>query len=220
MLVQNLHPLQHLQNKRNLLLKRKVQISFMKILLAPLLVLLFNSCDMLHKKRKEPKISNEEVYFFIDTYIKEKSMSQDYQNIRNAFNLFYKESLLAQRRYYLNLDTAIGERFYGLDSLVIFNNGMDSAILFYIEKLSNSQASGFYFSSNKVFACKENNEWRLYDGCGSAIYVETKYTYLMARNNERLWFAYDGEWLYRGQNDSIQENSNFVNHACTMLCGR
>ena len=78
---------------------------------------------------------------------------------------------------------------------------------------------GYTFYAQKLFAFKSLNKWRFYDGCGTAGYDTQKYTLEMVRNNERLWLAFDGEWLKNWDTDQIKENPSFIRHACDMWCG-
>ena len=169
---------------------------------------------------KETKKPNKEAaYPFILQYISEKSHTAQYNEIKLAFNCYYEKAVSTQRRNYSIVDTVLGEKFYGLDSLIIFNRTMDSAIIFSITKLANyEKATGFQFYAMKIFAYKNSLGWRFYDGCGTAVYTEKKYTYLMAQDNQRLWFAFDGEWLLWNNKD-VKENPNFIRHACNMWCG-
>lgn len=176
------------------------------------------SCNFEIKKRKN-QVDNETVYKFIQNYINSKSPTQEYADLQKTFNCFYKNAVLSKRRNYNSIDTALGENFYGLDSLIIFNANMDTAIAFFINRLANNDKDGFQFYAKKLFAYKNLRNWRFYDGCGTAIYDERKYSLEMARNNERLWFALDGEWLLRLSRKELKENPEFIQHACNMWCG-
>jgi hypothetical protein len=177
------------------------------------------SCNSVHTKNERTEIDKEAVNKFIQAYIKEKSKTKQYTDLQKTFYCYYKNAVLSNRRAYINIDTALGEKFYGLDSLVIFNANMDSAIVFFVRKLANDNRDQFQYYAQKLFAYKNLKGWRFYDGCGSAVYDEKNYTYSTVSNNERIWFAIDGEWLLNLDNKGTKESPNFIQHACDMWCG-
>lgn len=168
---------------------------------------------------EEPKSEPKDVaYSYIAQYINKESQTPEYIEIQNTFICFYKNSVSNKRRYYLQTDSTRGEKFYGLDSLIIFNKSRDSAITFFMIKSANYGVAGFHYDAVKMFVYKNVSGWRFYDGCATSGYTDAKYTFSMARDNERLWFAFDGEWLAWNKKEVIQ-NPDFIHHACNMWCG-
>ncbi len=170
-----------------------------------------------HLKPTQKEKAN--VYLYINKYLSKVSSHSEYKELKEAFSCYYSNAVKFKRENYLLSDSLLGEAFFGLDSLIIFNRSLDSALLFYVEKHRNSSNDGFYYDAVKIFAYKTFKGWRFYDGCGSAMYGDKVYTLEMARNNERLWFAFDGEWLKNWDTDYIKENPGFIRHACESWCG-
>lgn len=191
----------------------------MKKNLIYILILFGISCNSLTGEKEIAVEDKETVNKFIQNYIIDKSRSQEYADLQKTFNCYYKNAVSFNRRNYVYIDTTLGGKYYGLDSLIIFNANMDSAIAFFVRKIANNNTDGFQFYAEKLFAYKNSKGWRIYDGCGTAVYDEKKYSYSMARNNERLWLASDGKWLLKYNNEELKENPNFIQHACNMWCG-
>jgi hypothetical protein len=169
---------------------------------------------------KEPTSKDKDrVYSYINNYIKEVSSYSEYRELNETFLCYYSNAIKFKREYYLQSDSSMGEAFLGLDSLIIFNRSRDSALLFYLEKRKNYTNERFHYTPNKLFAYKTEKGWRFYDGCGSAIYLDINYILKMTRNNQRLWFAFEGRWLKDWDTDQIKENPNFIRQACEDWCG-
>lgn len=172
-----------------------------------------------HKMTVKPQ-DKERLYAYIENYIDSVSKFEDYKALQKQFYCFYQNAIKFKRESYFARIDSQGEKSIGLDSLVIFNRTKDTALLMYIEKVHNYESEGYHFRTPKLIAYKNNNQWRFYDNCENPIYLDSRYTLEMARNNERLWFALDGGWLLDWKSDrKIRENKNFVSSCLKMLCG-
>lgn len=187
----------------------------MKIVIFLSFCLALVSCADVNRPTLDNKLKAD---LYIKEYIQKESASADYQELQRIFLIFYNNAVKCERQYYPPVDSSKGELFFGLDSLIIFNASRDSALLFYIKKVKNETDYNFHYRTPKLFAYRTAKGWRFYDGCESAVYIDELYTVEMARQNERLWLAFDSEWL-NWKNEQISENPQFIQHACKMWCG-
>jgi hypothetical protein len=151
---------------------------------------------------------------FITEYIKKTSSLPDYSQIIRTFDCFYDNAIQSHREYYNNTDSLIG-----LDSLIIFNERVDSALIFYVIKVKNYTDSNYHYRTPHLFCYKQLGRWRFYDGCASAAYSSEIYTLQMVKMNERLVSVFDLHWLYFQENYRVEINRNFLKEANRNVCG-
>lgn len=179
--------------------------------------LTFNKCSTQPLSRN---IQIHQANTFISEYIHECSLTNDYSKFMESFNCFYKNAVLTKRKNYTAMIDSLNEKFYGIDSLIIFNQNYDTALCYFIFKVSNYEKNGFLYISRYLFGFKQNNQdWRFYDGCQSRVYLEDKYSLNMVTNNERLLLAIDYKWLLGWGDDKLRTNPAFITKSSDVFCG-